>query len=64
MNNKKPLMIDDWYDDWYDWSGQVIEESRNCVLYFLCDRPAKTFVHEEFMHISEDTQVPPEWVSK
>ena len=33
-------------------------------MYYLQDGPDRTFVHEELMHISEDTQAPPDWVSE
>ena len=36
----------------------------NRVLYYLQDGPDRVFVREELMHGSEDTQVPPDWVSK
>ena len=36
----------------------------NRVLYYLKDGPDRAFVREELMHISEDTQAPPDWVSK
>ena len=43
---------------------QIVQEPQNCVLYYLQDRPDRAFVREELMHISEDTQVPPDWVSE
>ena len=39
--------------------NQIIASGTN-----LQDEPDRAFVHEELMHISEDTQAPPEWVSK
>ena len=44
-----------------DW---IVQDPGNCVLYYLQDRPDRAFVREELMHISEDTQVPPDWVSE
>ena len=42
----------------------IVQEPGNRVLYYLQDRPDRAFVPEELMHISEDTQVPPDWVSE
>ena len=39
---------------------RVIHEPGNSVLYYLQDGPGRAFVREELMHISEDTQVPPD----
>ena len=43
---------------------RIVKDPGNCVLYYLQDGPNGAFVHEELMHISEDTQVPPDWVSE
>ena len=43
---------------------QILQESGNRVLYYLQDGPDRAFVSKELMRIPEDTQVPPEWVSK
>ena len=43
---------------------RIVQEPGNRVLYYLQDRPDRAFVREEFMHISEDTQVPPDWMSE
>ena len=43
---------------------RVVQEPGNRVLYYLQDGPDKAFVSKELMRIPEDTQVPPEWVSK
>ena len=43
---------------------QVFEGSGNCVLFYLQCGSDKAFVREELMHIPENTQVPPEWVSQ
>ena len=33
-------------------------------MYYLQDGPNRAFVCEELMHVSEDTQLPPDWVSE
>ena len=43
---------------------QVKDEQCNRGLYYLQDRHDWAFVREEFMHISEDSHVTSEWVSK
>ena len=43
---------------------RVVQEPGNRVLYYLQDGPDKAFVREELMHISEDTQEPPDLVSE
>ena len=43
---------------------RIVEDPGNRVLYYLQDGPDRAFVREELMHVSEDTQVPPEWVSE
>ena len=43
---------------------QIVEEPGNRVLHYLQGGPGRTFVSEKLMRISEDTQVPPEWVNK
>ena len=43
---------------------RIVQEPGNCVLHYLQDRPDRAFVCEELMHVSEDTQVPPDWVSE
>ena len=45
-------------------SDRTLQEPGNRVLYYLQDGPDRAFVHEELMHISEDTQVPLDWVSE
>ena len=46
------------------WSKNgIVEEPVNRVLYYLQGEPDTAFASEE-LHISEDTQVLPEWVSK
>ena len=43
---------------------RIVQEPGNRVPYYLQDGPDRAFVSEELMHISEDTQKPPEWVSE
>ena len=43
---------------------RIVQEPGNCVLYYLQDGPDRAFMYEELMHISEDTQVPLDWVSE
>ena len=43
---------------------QIVQDPGNRVLYYLQNGPDKAFVLEELMHISEDTQVPLDWVSE
>ena len=43
---------------------RIAQETGNCVLYYLQDGPDRAFVREELMHLSEDTQVPPDWLSE
>ena len=41
---------------------RIVQDPGNCVLYYLQDGPDRAFVREELMHVSGDTQVPPDWV--
>ena len=43
---------------------RIVLEPGNRVLYYLQDGPDTAFIREELMHISKDTQVPPDWVSE
>ena len=43
---------------------QTVQDPDNRVLYCLQDGTDRAFVLEELMHVSEDTQVPPDWVSE
>ena len=52
-----------WSKNTYRLDG-IVQEPGNHVLYYLQDKPDRAFVREELMHISEDTQVPPDWVSE
>ena len=44
--------------------NRTVQEPGNRVLYYLQDGVNRAFVREELMHVSEDTQVPPDWVSE
>ena len=52
-----------WNKKTYRLDG-IVQEPCNRVLYYLHYGPDRAFVREELMHISEDTQVPPNWVSE
>ena len=43
---------------------RIVQGPGTRVLYYLQDGPDKAFVREELMHVSEDTQVPPDWLSE
>ena len=43
---------------------RILQDPVNRVLYCLQDGLDRTFVREELMHVSEDTQAPPGWVSE
>ena len=43
---------------------RIVQDPGKRVLYYLQDGPDRAFVREELMHVSEDTQVPPDWVSE
>ena len=43
---------------------RIVQDLGNRVLYYLQDGPDSAFVREELMHISQDIQVPPDWVSE
>ena len=44
--------------------NQILEETGNHVLHYLKGKPHIDFVLEELIFISEDTQVPPKWISE
>ena len=48
-----------WSKNMYQLDRNV-QDPGNRVLYYLQDGPDRAFVHEELMHVSEDTQVPPD----
>ena len=43
---------------------QIVQEPGNRVLHYLQNGPDRAFVREELMDVSEDTQVPLDWVSE
>ena len=43
---------------------RIVQDPGNRVLYYLQDGPDRAFMREELMHVSEDTQLTPDWVSK
>ena len=43
---------------------RIVQDTGNCVLYYLQHGPDRAFVREELIHVSENTQVPPDWVSE
>ena len=43
---------------------RIVQDPGNCILYYLQDGPDRAFVREELMHVSEDTQVPPDCLSE
>ena len=64
METKKRRATDlVWSKNMYQLD-RIVQEPANRVLYNLQDGPDRAFVCEELMNISEDTQVPPDWVSK
>ena len=52
------------------WSKNTYPLDRNVqdpgsrVLHYLQDEPDRAFVCEELVHVSEDIQVPPDWLSE
>ena len=46
------------------WLDRIVKDPGNPVLYCLQDKPDRAFMREELMHVSEDSQVPPDWVSE
>ena len=43
---------------------EIVEDSRNRVMYYLLDGPERAFVSEELMLIPEDTELPPDYVQE
>ena len=41
-----------------------MEKSGNHVMYYLRDGPEQSFVSEKLMLISEDTELPPDYVQE
>ena len=52
-----------WSKNTY-WLDQVVQSTGSRVIYYLQDGPNRAFLREELMHVSEDTQVSPDWVSE
>ena len=42
---------------------RIVQDPGNPVLYYFQDGPDRAFLREELMHVSEDTEVPLDWVS-
>ena len=42
----------------------IIEDSGNCVMYYLANVPERAFVSDELMLIPEDTELPPDYVQE
>ena len=43
---------------------RIVQKPGSRVLHYLQDGPNRAFVCEELMHVSEDTQAPPDWMSE
>ena len=43
---------------------RIVQNPGNRFQYYLQDGPDRDFIREELMRVSEDTQVPPDWVSE
>ena len=43
---------------------RIVQQPGNRVLFYLQDGSDRAFFPEELMHIREDTQAPPDWVSE
>ena len=43
---------------------EIVEDSGNQVMYYLSNEPKRAFVSEELMLISEDTELPPDYVQE
>ena len=43
---------------------RIVQDPGNPVLYYLQDGLDRAFVPEDLMHVSEYTQIPPDWVSE
>ena len=41
---------------------EIVEDTGNCVMYYLKDGPDRAFVSEELMLIPEDTELPPNYI--
>ena len=58
---RAPDMIWSWNTFRLD---RIVENPGQCVLYYLVSGPQRAFVREELTLISEDTEVPPEYVKE
>ena len=45
-------------------SREIVENTGNCVMYYLLDGPERAFVSEDLMLIPEDTELPPDYVQE
>ena len=63
INQKKRATDLIWKKNTYRLD-RFVQDPANRVLYYLQDGPKRGFVREELMHVSEDTQIPPDWVSE
>ena len=43
---------------------RIVQDPGNRVLYYLQYGPDRAFLREELLHVSEDTQLPPDWGNK
>ena len=43
---------------------EIVENPGNLVMYYLLDRPERAFASEKLMLISEDTELPPDYVQE
>ena len=43
---------------------EIIEDSGNCMMYYLKDGPERASVSEELMLIPDDTELPPDYVQE
>ena len=50
-----------WSKKSYRLKG-IVEDSGNCVMYYLSDGLERAFVSEERILIPEDTELPPDYI--
>ena len=73
--NEQYRIVDDWYKPKdaikldtvplnKTFPEETVEDPGNRVFHYLQEGSDRAFVCEELMHFSEDTQVPPDWVSE
>ena len=62
-NQKRPATDLIWSKGTYRLD-RIVQGPGNRVLQYLQDGPERDFVREELIHVPEDTQVPPDWVSE